>query len=214
MTLINLTARQDKIVEIVKLLGPITSEQIADRLQVRRATLRPDLAILTMSGLLEARPRVGYFYSGKSPSLLIAEELRRLRVKDIKSVPAVVQSQTSVYDAIVAMFVEDAGTLFVVGENALLEGVVSRKDLLKTTLGQVEIHNLPVNVIMTRMPNIITTSPEETVYMAARKLIDHEVDSLPVVRTLVGEQGREKLEVVGRITKTNITKLLVELGEF
>ena len=26
----------------------------------------PDLAILTMGGILDARPRVGYFYTGKS----------------------------------------------------------------------------------------------------------------------------------------------------
>lgn len=210
---IQLSARQEKIVDIVKRLGPITSEQIASALQVRRATLRPDLAILTMSGVLEARPRVGYFYSGKAPATLVAEELRRLRVKDVKSVPVVVRPETSIYDAIVTMFVEDVGTLFVVGEGAILEGVASRKDMLKATLGGSDIHQLPVSVIMTRMPNIVTVAPDDTVHMAARKLIEHEVDALPVVRTLVDDRGGEKLEVVGRLTKTSVTKLFVELGE-
>ena len=61
-----LSERQEKIVEIVKDNGPITGEKIAEKLGLTRATLRPDLAILTMAGFLDARPRVGYFYTGKS----------------------------------------------------------------------------------------------------------------------------------------------------
>lgn len=45
-----LTHRQEQIIEIVKENGPITGENIADRLNLTRATLRPDLAILTMAG--------------------------------------------------------------------------------------------------------------------------------------------------------------------
>lgn len=213
MKSIQLTERQAKIVEMVKRSGPITSEQIAERLKVRRATLRPDLAILTMSGILDARPRVGYFYSGKSSRTLVAEEIRRLRVKDLKSVPIVVRENTSIYDAVVTMFIENVGTLFVVGEGGILEGVISRKDMLKAALGQSDIKHMPVTVMMTRMPNIITTGLDESVYMAAKKLIEHEVDALPVVRPVTNEKGEEKLEVIGRITKTNITKLFVELGE-
>ena len=56
-----LSNRQEKIVEIVKANGPITGEKIGEHLSLTRATLRPDLAILTMAGFLEARPRVGYF---------------------------------------------------------------------------------------------------------------------------------------------------------
>ena len=56
-----LSERQEKIVEMVKKTSPMTGEQIARQLKLKRATLRPDLAILTMTGVLEARPRVGYF---------------------------------------------------------------------------------------------------------------------------------------------------------
>ncbi|MDN6206597.1 MAG: helix-turn-helix domain-containing protein, partial [Staphylococcus simulans] len=66
-----LSSRQSEIIEIVKQNGPITGEKIAEQLSLTRATLRPDLAILTMSGFLEARPRVGYFYSGKSTNQLL-----------------------------------------------------------------------------------------------------------------------------------------------
>ena len=71
MSPIELNKRQDEILEIVKGNGPITGEQIAERLSLTRSTLRPDLAILTMAGFLDARPRVGYFYSGKKTSQAI-----------------------------------------------------------------------------------------------------------------------------------------------
>jgi len=211
VTYIQLSDRQRQIVEIVKSKGPITGEQIAKHLNLTRATLRPDLAILTMSGILEARPRVGYFYSGKPAETLIADAVRRILVKDVKSVPVVVRDNTSAYDCIVTMFTEDVGTLFVVSDGGVLVGVVSRKDLLRTAVGQGDLHKIPVGMLMTRMPNIITTTNEETVYEAARKMIEHEVDALPVVRP---KEGRaEQLEVIGRLTKTNITRLFVELGE-
>lgn len=208
-----LTRRQETILEIVKNSGPITGEQIAEKLSLTRATLRPDLAILTMAGLLEARPRVGYFYSGKSPYRVVAEKVHGVLVASVMSVPIVVAEKCSVYDAVVTMFIEDVGTLFVVREGGILEGVISRKDMLKTTLGGQDINKLPVGVVMTRMPNVLHTTPEESVWSAARKLIAHEVDALPVVRASVLPDGGEGLEVVGRLSKTNITRLFVELGE-
>ncbi|OPY57760.1 MAG: Transcriptional repressor CcpN [Pelotomaculum sp. PtaU1.Bin035] len=208
-----LTRRQTAILEIVKNMGPITGEQIAEKLSLTRATLRPDLAILTMSGLLEARPRVGYFHTGKFPHQIVAKKLHSVPVADVKSVPIVVSEKCSVYDAVVTMFIEDVGTLFVVKEGGLLEGIISRKDLLKTTLGSQDIQKLPVGVVMTRMPNVLFTNPEESVWSAAWKLITHEVDALPVVRKVTLPEGGEGYEVVGRLSKTNITRLFVELGK-
>ncbi|MBM7855791.1 CBS domain-containing protein [Desulfohalotomaculum tongense] len=207
-----LTERQQKIVEIVKKDGPITGEQIAEKLDLTRATLRPDLAILTMANILEARPRVGYFYSGKTSGQVVADRLKKLKVGDVKSVPIVVNENCSVYDAIVTMFIEDVGTLIVVGDGGKLEGVISRKDFLKNTLGGQDIHKLPVGVIMTRMPNVVCAYPEDSVWLAARRLLNHEVDCLPVVRPIQGEAD-DHYEVIGRFTKTNIAQLFVELGE-
>lgn len=75
--IINLTSRQERIIQIVKDDGPITGENIAEQLNLTRATLRPDLAILTMSGILDARPRVGYFFSGKSTMQVIGESIKK-----------------------------------------------------------------------------------------------------------------------------------------
>lgn len=208
---IQLSERQEKIIAIVKEQGPIKGEEIADILGYVRATLRPDLAVLTRSGLLEARPRVGYYFAGKDTHSQLQEAVYKLQVSDWKAVPAVVSVNATVYDAIVTLFMMDSGSLFVVSEGGLLEGVVSRKDLLKVALGQADIHKVPITVIMTRMPNIITVRPEEPLMVAARKLMTHEIDSLPVVRQ-VRYEGKEGLEVIGRITKTTITRAFAELG--
>lgn len=194
--------------EIVKGNGPITGEQIAERLNLTRATLRPDLAILTMSGYLDARPRVGYFYTGKSGSQLLTESLKKLYVKDYQSIPVVVNENMAVYDAIVTMFLEDVGTLFVVDQQNLLVGVLSRKDLLRASIGKQELTTLPVNIIMTRMPNIAMCEKEDLLIDVAEKLIEKQIDALPVVKET--EKG---YEVIGRVTKTNLTKALVALAK-
>lgn len=208
-----LTERQSSIVEIVKEASPITGDQIAARLDLTRATLRPDLTILTMSGILEARPRVGYFYREKRQSSPLREQIRDLRVGGFKSAPVMVSEGTSIYDCIVTMFTQNVGNLIVVGESRLLLGVVSRKDILKAALGKTDLQQVPVGVIMTRMPNIITTLADEPVLDAAKKLVQHEVDSLPVVDTFIDENGDERYEVVGRFTKTNLSKLFVEIAD-
>lgn len=65
-----------------------------------------------------------------------------------------VESNLSVYDTILQIFAKDVGTIFITeGEN--LVGIVSRKDLLKIAIGKTDINKVPINVIMTRMPNII-----------------------------------------------------------
>ena len=208
MLTIELSKRQEQILEIVKGNGPITGEHIADRLHLTRATLRPDLAILTMAGFLDARPRVGYFYTGKTGVQLLTDNLQKLIVKDYQSIPVVVNENVSVYDAIVTMFLEDVGTLFVVDSHSKLVGVLSRKDLLRASIGNQELTTLPVNIIMTRMPNLTICHRDDLLIDVAKKLIDKQIDSIPVVKDV--DNG---YEVIGRITKTNITRALVTLTE-
>ena len=208
MLTIELSKRQEQILEIVKGNGPITGEHIADRLHLTRATLRPDLAILTMAGFLDARPRVGYFYTGKTGVQLLTDNLQKLVVKDYHSIPVVVNENVSVYDAIVTMFLEDVGTLFVVDSHSKLVGVLSRKDLLRASIGNQELTALPVNIIMTRMPNLTICHRDDLLIDVAKKLIDKQIDAVPVVKDV--DNG---YEVTGRITKTNITRALVTLTE-
>jgi len=209
---IELSERQKKIVKIVKNNGPIRGQDIASKLDLTRAALRADLAILTMLGYLGARPRVGYFYSGKTITSLLIENIRKIKVGDVQSVPVILNEKQTIYDAIATLFLEDVGTLFIINDDGYLEGVVSRKDLLKSLLGNNSAQNMPVSIVMTRMPNIHYITESEDVMEAAQRINEYQVDSLPVVE-IIEENDIDKLKVVGRISKTNITRIFVELSE-
>ncbi len=208
--ILQLNERQEKIIDIVKRNQPITSEAIAGKLKLTRSTLRPDLSILTMCGILDARPKVGYFYTGKTTFSYISEKIKSIRVSEVKSVPVVVDESSSLYDAIVLMFLEDVGSIYV-SNNGFLSGVVSRKDFIRHAIGGMDLNKVPIGMIMTRMPNIIFVDEEDSVLNAAIKLIDHEIDSLPVVEK--GKKDEKNYKIIGRITKTTITRLFVELGK-
>jgi len=96
----------------------------------------------------------------------------------------------------------------VVDEEGYLQGVVSRKDLLKTAIGGRDLLQIPVAVIMTRMPHVVTVEPDVDVVTAAKKIIDYQIDSLPVVR----EEEPGKLKVIGKITKTTLVRMLAEVS--
>ena len=207
------TNRQEEIIKIVKAGEPVTSEAIAEKLGVTRAALRADLAILTMTGTLDARPKVGYVYLGKKVDGDILENISKIRVGDIMSKPVTVNDDTTVYDAIVHLFLQYVGTLVVESKGKLV-GAASRKEFLKIAIGGTDIHKVPVGVIMTRMPNIIYGSPDESAYSLAKKIIEHEIDSIPIVEKIEDDtKEKDKYKIVGKISKTNITKLFVKLGE-
>ena len=207
-----LSPRQEEIICLVKENAPITSEAIAGKIGVTRAALRADLAVLTMIGMLDARPKVGYVYSGKSSSGLLHQHISKIKVSEIMSKPMTVSEDTMVYDAIVYLFLNDVGTLFI-ESNGVLTGAVSRKDFLKISIGGTDIHKVPVGVIMTRMPNIICANENDNAYDLAKKIIEHEIDSIPVVEVLKKTDGKDQIKIIGKVSKTNITKLFVKLGE-
>ena len=209
MIIIQLNQRQQKIIEIVKENQPITSENIASMLNVTRATLRSDLAILTMTGILDARPQVGYFYTGVSQINLLGNDIKEKKVEDMMGMPVVVKKDVSLYDVIVEMFLSDVGSIFIIDDQENLCGVVSRKDLLKATIGGLDINKMPIGMVMTRTPNVVTVEREDSIVLAARKIIEHEIDSIPVVDT---DKDNHTMKVIGRISKTNITKLFLEIA--
>ena len=92
-------------------------------------------------------------------------------------------------------------------EKSQLVGVLSRKDLLRASIGKQELTSIPVHIIMTRMPNITYCYREDLLIDIAKILIEKQIDAMPVIK-----EGDGNFEVVGRITKTNITKLLVALA--
>jgi CBS domain-containing protein len=158
--------------------------------------------------MIDAKPKVGYFISTKNSNKDVFEKLSTIKVNDIKSLPIAVTESTSVYDSIVTIFLENVGTLFVV-ENDILKGIVSRKDLLKASMNGGDLSTMPVAVIMTRQPKIISCTEDESIVDAAEKIIEHEIDCIPIVEILSNGQ----MKAVGRISKTNITKALLEISK-
>ena len=207
-----LSNRQEEIIKIVREGQPVTSETLAQKLGGTRAALRADLAILTMIGILDARPKVGYVYSNKPKSSLLLDYISDIKVSEIMSKPSVINENMMVYDAIVYLFLNDVGTVFVENDGYLV-GAVSRKDFLKISIGGTDIHKVPVGIIMTRMPNIICGKPEDSAYEMASKIIEHEIDSIPIVEAINTDGDKEQFKIVGKVSKTNITKLFVKMGK-
>ncbi|TFE28571.1 helix-turn-helix transcriptional regulator [Cohnella luojiensis] len=206
-----LTVRQLTIIELVKKHAPITGEQIAECLGISRPTIRSDLSVLVMLGYIDAKPKVGYFL-GKVMTTegRQSEKFMNLKVKDVMNRPVVIAESATVNDAVISLFVENTGFLTVTDEKGALTGMVSLKDLLKVTLGNPNAAAIPISMVMTRVPRLAFVSPEDSVLEAAKKMLDHQVGGMPVVQA--HSQGeRNRLEVVGRITKTNMTQSLVDL---
>ena len=189
-----LTERQKKILLMLKDKSLLSGDEIAQNLNVTKSALRTDFSILTGLKLITAKQNKGYIYN----------ECTVKKVRDYMSPQNSINVKTSVYDAIIHLFNFDLGTLIVV-ENEKLVGIISRKDLLKATLNRKNIEKTPVSMIMTRMPNIVHCFEDDNIMEAIEKLIKHEIDSLPVLRK---EKG--KLSLVGRFTKTNVTKLFYQ----
>ena len=110
---VKLSKRQEQIAQIVREEGPVTGSAIAEHLEVTRSALRSDLSVLTMLGVLDARPNVGYYYVGLSKETQTAERLKSFLVSDVLSQAVVVNGDTSLYDTIVTIFTEDVGTILV-----------------------------------------------------------------------------------------------------
>ncbi|MDU7637906.1 MAG: helix-turn-helix transcriptional regulator [Veillonella dispar] len=203
-----LSKRQEQIAQIVREEGPVTGSAIAEHLEVTRSALRSDLSVLTMLGVLDARPNVGYYYVGLSKETQTAERLKSFLVSDVLSQAVVVNGDTSLYDTIVTIFTEDVGTILVCDDSYLV-GVVSRKDLLRASMGQTDLHTMPISMIMTPVSKVITVEPTDTLVEAAQKMIDYEVDCLPVV-VREDVENKKRLKVVGRVSKTTVTKVFLE----
>ena len=203
-----LSKRQEQIAQIVREEGPVTGSAIAEHLEVTRSALRSDLSVLTMLGVLDARPNVGYDYVGLSKETQTAERLKSFLVSDVLSQAVVVNGDTSLYDTIVTIFTEDVGTILVCDDSYLV-GVVSRKDLLRASMGQTDSHTMPISMIMTPVSKVITVEPTDTLVEAAQKMIDYEVDCLPVV-VREDVENKKRLKVVGRVSKTTVAKVFLE----
>ena len=201
-----LTERQKKVIQIVKECEPISGDNIAIQLGLTKPTLRSDLSLLTMTGILDARPRVGYIYSGQTIEPLLYEELFHLKIGEIMVPPTIVNQTAPIREAVMELFLNDTGSLYIVNDQREFVGLVSRKDLLRATLNNQNLDETPVAMIMSRMPNIITITPEERIIDAGYLIMHQQVDSLPVM------EKNGSLKVIGKISKSKLLNHFVTAG--
>ncbi|MGL4997449.1 CBS domain-containing protein [Cetobacterium sp.] len=199
-----LTERQKEIVEIIKKYGPVTGEEIAKMIYITRSALRTDFSILKKMSIIKSKQKIGYTYNQA-----FIDSNNKTLVKHIMSAPITIDESYSVYKTVLLMFEKDIGTIFITKEGNLA-GIVSRKDLLRIAIGKRDIEQIPINLIMTRMPNLVFSIENETIEDSIKKIIEHQIDSLPVVR-ITEKNGKEIYKVVGRFTKTNASRLLLDI---
>lgn len=202
----DLTKRQQEIIEIVKRNEPITGNEIAEKLDIAKSTIRSDLAVLTLTGILDGRPKVGYIYSGLQYQPMLHEVISNKTVEDIMSSPVIVTAETTIHDAMTMLFMYNVGSIYISEiDSKKLVGVVSRKDLLRSMATKLS-NETAIAVVMTRMPNVVVATPDMPVLEAGKLIVNHQVDSLPVVNNM------NDLEIVGKLSKTNLVQLFVELS--
>jgi len=201
--------RQKEIITIVKAEQPITAEKIAEIVGYSKATLRPDFSLLTMSGILTAKPKVGYLINEEFSDSLVVDQIARQKIEHVMAVAVNIPKELSIQDAIIQLFLEDCGSLYIV-EDRVLVGIVSRKDLLKGALGDADLSKVPVGTLMSKMPNIYTIFDDTSVLEATRSLVLHAVDSLPVLSREIYDSEGKKV-VVGKFSKSTATRQLLDI---
>lgn len=201
------STRQEKIIEMTKANSPMTSDQIAAQLSLSVPTIRGDLRLLTAVGILSSRPKVGYEYAGMKNTQLDYSNLYEAKISHIFKKPALVEPNTSLQECVNSLFLKDAGSLYVINDEQQLLGLISRKDLLAVTVNNSDTESMVASMVMTRMPNLITVTPDMTIMQVGKLLLKHEVDSLPVV------DNNDNDKVIGKITKNRIFQYFIEAGQ-
>ena len=203
----NLTKRQQDIINVIKNNEPVTSDVIAKKLNLGKSTLRNDLMVLGMLEIILAKQNVGYYFNHTFSINALNNNQKNKKVKDAMAVAVVAKIDETYSEVLAKLFLHDVGTIFVVDNDDCLVGVISRKDMLKCSQNK-NVNKLPAAIIMTRKPNIKTIFEDDLVVDALHKIITHQIDCLPVVRV---EDNKQK--VVGKISKTTFINLLLDVLE-
>ena len=200
------TKRQTRIINMLKQTSPLTSEKIAGNLELSVSTIRPDLRFLTSVEILNARPKVGYEFKGNQLLNFDYDHIYQTPISEILLPTTEIKASDTLQVAVGKLFLKDVGSLYVVNEKGDLVGLISRKDLLRTSLNNSNVQSMMASIIMTRMPNIITATPDMSVIEAGKLLLLHKVDSLPVV------EKQSSRHAIGKITKNRIFQHFIEIG--
>lgn len=85
---------------------------------------------------------------------MLVEQIAKQKVEKVMAISVNLTKETSIQDAIIQLFLEDCGSLYVTDNREIL-GIVSCKDLLKSALGDSDLNAIPVGMVMTKMQNLL-----------------------------------------------------------
>ena len=209
MLSIKLTDRQKEIIKIVEEHQPVTGEEISNILKINKSTLRLDFSVLTKFNILLAKPKIGYSLADSHFQYFSKEEIKEQHISEVMEIPALINQETNIKDAIINMFVYNTDILYVTNDGSLT-GIVTKKDLLKISINGKDLEKIPVSLVMTRMPNIIYLYSKSSIYDGIQKLNYHQIDNIPIVKNME-ENGKNILKVIGQFSKTTACNLFFEL---
>lgn len=198
-----LSPRQQQILDIVKAQQPLSGEKIAEELGISRATLRSDLSFLTLAGILQAAPKIGYTYAGSQVEPFLFDETFHTPVSQLLVPPLLIDQSTPIREAITNLFMYNVRAIFVIDEQGLLIGTLNQKDLLRGSL-TTSIDQTPVAVCMTRLANVVTVTPEMNILEVAQLILKHDLEAIAVV------EKKNNRKIIGKITKSRILGYICE----
>ena len=71
---------------------------------------------------------------------------------------------------------------------------------------------MPISMIMTPTSKVVVAYPDMPVVEAVERMIDFEIDCVPVIDKVLLEANKE-YRVLGRISKTTVTRLFWDCGK-
>lgn len=89
-------------------------------------------------------------------------------------------SDTPLVDAVRLMVHEDVSCVVVVNHDGYLAGIITRNDVLRGYVDNVDWQRVPVGKYMTQ--NVITVHPEDRLSDVANLLLEHHIHRVVVVR--------------------------------
>jgi signal-transduction protein with cAMP-binding, CBS, and nucleotidyltransferase domain len=89
-------------------------------------------------------------------------------------------------EAIHRMAAYDIGCLVTVDDDGKISGVISERDMVtKVGLLEKRAQDIQIKEISTKVPNVVTATPEDSVDICMQKMLDSDVRHLPIL----GESG-------------------------
>lgn len=192
---------QEQIINIVKENQPVLISDIFKSIYISSKEIEDEITNLCDKKILQLRQ--GYIY-------IHDNNMNIQSVEDCMTIARTIKDDVSIISAITTMILEELDFLIIANDMNLV-GILSKKDIIKKVILEKIDVTTSVSEIMTKKPNIIYAKNTEKLALVIEKLIQNDIDSIPIVKIENNEDGQEILKVIGVFNKTIITKIYKDL---